>query len=50
MIKVAGHWELSWNAPIKEVELWNFPLRDFNVSEWYMWPVSGIKHNEKSRI
>jgi len=50
MIKVAGHWELSWNTPIKEAELWNLPLRDFGVSEWYMWPVSGIKHNEWQRV
>lgn len=45
-VAVAGHWELSWNTPIKEAELWNLPLRDFDVSEWWMWPVSGIRHNE----
>ena len=50
MIKVAGHWELSWNTPIKEAELWNFVLRDFEVEYWYMWPVSGIKHNEEQRV
>ena len=50
MIKVAGHWDLSWNTPIKEAELWNFPLRDFGVAEWYMWPVSGIKHNERESV
>lgn len=46
MIKVAGHWELSWNTPIKEAELWNLPLRDFKIKDWYMWPISGIRHNE----
>lgn len=50
MIKVAGHWELSWNTPIKEAELWNFPLRAYQITEWYMWPISGIKHNEWQRV
>jgi hypothetical protein len=50
MIRVAGHWELSWNTPIKEAELWNLPLRDFEISHWYMWPVSGIKHNEQQKV
>ena len=45
-IAVAGHWELSWNSPIKEAELWNLLLRDFGVTEWHMWPVSGVKNNE----
>ena len=49
-IKVAGHWELSWNAPIKEAELWNLPLRDWSITDWWMWPVSGIKHNEHQRV
>ena len=47
MIKVAGNWELSWNTPIKEAELWNLLLRDFDIKDWYMWPVSGIKHHEE---
>lgn len=42
MIKVAGVWELGWNAPLSEFDLWNFPLRAFEVEEWYMMPVSGI--------
>jgi hypothetical protein len=50
MIVVAGHWELSWNTPIKEAELWNLPLRDFGVMDWYMWPVSGIQHNEERKV
>ena len=50
MIKVAGHWELSWNTPIKEVELWNLVLRDFEIKDWFMWPVSGIKHNEQQNV
>jgi hypothetical protein len=50
MIKVAGNWELSWNTPIKEAELWNLPLRDFGITEWFMFPVSGIKHNEHLKV
>jgi len=43
MIKVAGNWELSWNTPIKEAELWNLLLHEYKISDWYMWPVSGIR-------
>jgi hypothetical protein len=50
MIRVAGHWELSWNTPIKEAELWNLPLRTFMIEDWYMWPVSGIQHNEWQKV
>lgn len=46
MIKVAGHWELSWNAPFTETPLWNLPLRDFAVKHWYMWPITGVHNNE----
>jgi hypothetical protein len=46
MLAIAGHWELSWNTPIKEADLWNLPLRDFGVDEWWMWPVSGIRNSE----
>lgn len=50
MIRIAGHWELSWNTPIKEAELWNLVLRDFEIKEWFMWPVSGIRHNEQRTV
>lgn len=42
MIKVAGLWELGWNTPIKEMDLWEYPLRDFGVDCLHMAPVSGI--------
>lgn len=45
-IAVAGHWELEWNTPIKEAELWNLMLRDFSVNDWRMFPVTGIRQNE----
>lgn len=50
MIAVAGHWELSWNVPIKEAELWALPLRDFGVYEWHMWPVSGIRGSGDQQV
>ena len=49
-IVVAGRWELEWNTPIKEVELWNLLLRDFKIEEWFMWPVTGIKHTEATWV
>lgn len=44
MVRVAGLWELGWNTPIKEVDLWEYPLRDFEVEAFYMAPISGIRH------
>lgn len=41
-VHVAGLWELGWNTPIKEVELWMFPLREYGVDRFFMVPVSGI--------
>ena len=41
-VAVAGVWELGWNTPIKEIELWEYPLRDFGIDAFYMTPVSGI--------
>jgi len=43
MIKVAGMWELGWNTPIKEMDLWQYPLQEFGVDELIMAPISGIK-------
>jgi hypothetical protein len=31
-------------APLTEADLWFFPVRDFEVDEWHMAPVSGIEH------
>lgn len=47
-IAVAGRWELEWNTPIKEMDLWNLMLRDFAVKNWFMWPISGIKNSESA--
>lgn len=42
MITVVGTWELGWNTPILEHDLWVYPLRDFGVDYHVMTPVSGI--------
>lgn len=51
-VKIAGHWELGWNTPIKEIELWGFPLRDFGVNpmtDFFMCPVTGIQGKVQER-
>jgi hypothetical protein len=47
-VKVAGLWELNWNIPLNESHLWTFPLREFDIMDWAMCPITGIKHNESS--
>ena len=46
MVVVAGIWEAGWNTPIKELDLWQYPLKDFGVDELAMTPVSGISTNK----
>lgn len=46
MVKVAGIWELGWNTPLAEAWLWQFVLRDFEIHDWFMTPVSGITVSE----
>lgn len=45
MIKFAGLWELGWQTPLKEIDLWEYPLRDFGVDELIMSPISGIRNS-----
>lgn len=42
MIRIAGLWELGWNTPIKEADLWQYVLAEFGVERWFMAPISGI--------
>lgn len=42
MIKVAGIWERGWTAPIMEIELWRFMLREYAIDGFIMTPISGI--------
>lgn len=45
MIKMLGSWEFGWNTPIKEADLWEYPMREFGVDEVWMAPISGIKNS-----
>lgn len=46
MIQVVTHWEIGWNTPLLEADLWSLPLRDFGVRHWWVWPVTGIRCRE----
>ncbi len=48
MVKVVSFWELGWNTPIKEIDLWRYPLQDFGIDQFYMVPVSGIQSKKVS--
>jgi hypothetical protein len=50
IVKVAGIWEIGWNTPLAEADLWQFPLMDFGVNQWYMTPVSGIDRQEVTEV
>lgn len=43
-VKVVTFWELGWNTPIKEADLWEMVYRDFGADELIMIPISGIAH------
>jgi len=47
MVVVAGVWEEGWNTPLKEFDMWYYPLTVFGVDEFAMTPVSGIRLNKK---
>lgn len=48
MVSVLGHWEIGYMTPIMEEKYWSLVLRDFNVNEMNMVPISGIKQKEIS--
>lgn len=47
MIVIASIWEFGWNTPIKEFDLWYYPMMDFGVDEIAMTPISGINKKVK---
>lgn len=49
-VRVAGHWEQSYNKPEIEINYWNLPLRDFGVKELYMHPIVDVFNNEEKRV
>lgn len=48
-ISVVGAWELGYNAPLTEAPFWSYVLREFNITDWWMWPVSGIRNSEENQ-
>lgn len=44
MIKIAGIWDYSWNIPILEMDQWVVIVREFEIDEFIMTPVSGIQN------
>ena len=42
-VKILGHWELGYHAPVTEQQYWVLPIRDFGLFDWNMVPVSGIR-------
>lgn len=47
MIKILGHWEIGYHAPITEQYYWSLPIRDFGIKDWNMVPVSGVHCRER---
>lgn len=41
-VKVMGHWERGWDTPWQEYNWWIHPLREYNVNDFYMTPITGI--------
>lgn len=49
-VHVVGRWEWGYLSPMVEANLWNLVMRDFDVSEWWMNPVSGVRNNEEKYV
>lgn len=46
-MKILGHWEIGYHAPITEQYYWTLVIRDFGHDDWNMIPKSGIKNLER---
>ena len=46
MIVVGAVWELGWNTPIMEYDLWKYPMKDLGVDQLAFTPISGIKRQD----
>lgn len=47
-IRVLGHWELGYHAPVTEQHYWALALRDFGVTHMDMVPVSGVSRSDQA--
>jgi len=45
-VEVISSWEVGWNYPRVESDMWEMVLREFGVDCQCMMPVSGIKAHE----
>lgn len=50
MIHIAGLWEFGYSTPLAELDLWQYPLREFKVDKFYMSPVTGIRSDYVTEI
>ena len=46
MIQVISSWEIGWNYPRMESDMWEMVLREFSVDCQCMMPKSGVKTHE----
>lgn len=49
-ITLVGMWERGWFAPLSEVSLWEFLVREYRVNSLVMAPVSGISNKSIQEI
>lgn len=47
-VKILGHWEIGYHAPITERYYWSLPIRDFGGFEWHMCPITGVKQCDQN--
>lgn len=49
-VEVVGCWEFAWQAPLNEYDLWIHPIKEFNVSEFTMTPITGIQKGKVTEV
>ena len=47
-VAVASIWELGWDTPLREQDLWRFVAAEFELDSVWMTPVSGIYLRDSS--
>ena len=43
MVTIAGLWERGYSTPLLELDLWQYPLREYGITDFVMSPVTGIQ-------
>jgi hypothetical protein len=49
-VAIAGLWEFGYSTPLLELDLWQYPLREYGVGEFVMAPVSGIRSDYVTEV